>query len=104
MKTNNNIQNEIDTIFDSVNHIKAVQASPFFKDKTLQRMFSEKLEEQQRVFTWFSPKLQLATLASVVVLNVFAITKLQESTYNENVSQFAESYGLSTSTETSLLN
>lgn len=103
MKTDKNIQNEIDATFDSVNHINKVQVPPFFKDKTMQRLFSEE-KVKQTTWSWFSPKLQLATLACVIVLNVFAFTKLKETIYNENISQFAESYGLSTTTETSLLN
>lgn len=104
METNKNIQRDIDLIIESVDTIKDVQVSPFFKDKTLQRLFSEKEKKQQSVFLWFSPQVQFATLACVVILNVVAFTKLKETTYNENVSQFAESYGLTTTTETSLFN
>lgn len=103
MKTNKNIQTEIDTIFDSVNHIQDVKVSPFFKDKTLDLLFVEK-EQERKLWFWFTPQLQFATLACVVVLNIFAFTKLKETTYNENVSQFAESYGLMETAETSLLN
>lgn len=103
MEINNNIKKKIDSILNSADAIEEVKISPFFKDQTLQRLFTEK-EKQQSAFSWFSPKLQFATLACVVILNVFAFTKLKETTYNENVSQFAESYGLSTSTETFLLN
>lgn len=103
MKTNKNIQNDIVAIFDSVSTINGMQVSPFFKDKTLQLLFAEK-QKEQKTWLWFTPQLQLATLACVVILNVFAFTKLQETTYNENVSQFAESYGLAETTETSLFN
>ncbi len=103
MKTNKNIQDKIDAVFDSVNHIEEVKVSPFFKDKTLDRLFVKK-EEKQKLWSWFTPQLQLATLACVIILNVFAFTKIKESTYNENLNQFAESYGLSTTTETTIFN
>ena len=85
--------------------IETVNVSPFFKDKTMQRLFAEK-EETTTVWNWFTPKLQLATLVCVVVLNVIAFPKLDDATsYDENVSEFAESYGLSASDDdTSILN
>ena len=103
MKTNKDIKPEIDSIFEVIDAIEPVNVSPFFKDKTMQRLFSEK-EEKQIVWSWFTPKMQLVTLVGVVILNIIAFTRLQESSYSDNVKQFAESYGLSTSTETSLLN
>lgn len=103
MDTNKNIQKKIDGTLDAMNTIETVHVSPFFKDKTMQRLFVEK-EEKQVAWSWFTPKLQLTTLVCVVVLNVIAFTNLQNTAYDENVSEFAESYGLSTSTETSLLN
>lgn len=103
MKTNKNIQNKIDSTLEVANSIEVANVSPFFKGKAMQRLFAEK-EEEQVVWSWFTPKLQLVTLVCVIVLNVIAFTKLQETTYDENVSQFAESYGLLTTTETSLLN
>lgn len=105
METNNNIQKKIDSAFEALDAIETVQVSPFFKDKTMQRLFAEK-EVEQTSWSWFTPKLQLATLVCVVVLNVIAFTKLESSSsYDENVSTFAESYGLSTSDDdTSILN
>lgn len=102
MKTNNNIQSQIEAVLESGKTIQTAQVSPFFKDKTLEHLFSEK-EEKQSNWSWFTPQLQLATLVCVVLLNVFAFTKIEETNYNENVSQFAESYGMTT-TETSIFN
>ncbi len=103
MKTNKNIQNKIDSALDSMDAIETVNVSPFFKDKTMQRLFAKK-EETANVWNWFTPKLQLATLACIVILNVVAFTQIKTSSYDENLDQFAETYGLSTSTETSFLN
>ncbi len=103
MDTDRNIQNKINTTINSVEAIETVQASPFFKDKTMQRLFAEK-EVKKVAWSWFTPKLQLATLVCLVVLNIFAFSTMNKSTYNENVNEFAETYGLSIDTETSLLN
>ena len=101
MEKDKNIQDKIDNSFKVLETIESVNISPFFKDKTMKRLFKEK-EEKLFVSTWFTPKLQLAALVCVVVLNVIAFTQLQETTYDNNVNQFAESYGLTTSTESTL--
>ena len=103
MEKNNNIQNKIDGAFAAIDAIEDVNVSPFFKDKMMQRLFAEK-EEIAMGLSWFTPKLQLATLACVVVLNVFAFSQLQTTTYDDNVNQFAETYGLSVSDDASVLN
>lgn len=103
METNNNIQEKIDSTFEALEAIENVNVSPFFKDKTMNVLFTEKKDEQS-VWSWFTPKLQLATLVCVVVLNVIALTKLEDSSsYDENVNEFAESYGLSTSDDNTLI-
>ncbi|GGD24001.1 hypothetical protein [Hyunsoonleella pacifica] len=105
MESNKNLQQKIDETLNILDNTETVNVSPFFKDKTMHVLFAEKKEEHI-AWSWFTPKLQLATLVCVVVLNVMAFTRLQEtSTYEENVSEFAESYGLSTNdTSTSILN
>ncbi|MDO6596717.1 hypothetical protein Q4512_07305 [Oceanihabitans sp. 2_MG-2023] len=103
MNANNNIQEKIDSTLKAATSIEQVTVSPFFKDKTMQRLFSQK-EEENIAWSWFSPKLQFATLVCVVAINVIAFTKLKVTTYDENVNQFAESYGLSVNEDNSLLN
>lgn len=103
MDTDRNIQNKINETFNVLESMETVNVSPFFKDKTMNVLFAEK-EVVQTGWNWFTLKLQLATLLCVVVLNVIAFTKLEEtSTYEENVSEFASSYGLSTSDDDSLI-
>lgn len=105
MENNKDIQNKIDSTLNAMDVIEGVNVSPFFKDKTMQRLFTE--EEEITVWNWFTPKLQLATLVCVIVLNVFAFSKLNasnNSSYDDSIDQFAETYGLSTSLETSFLN
>ncbi|WP_323787992.1 hypothetical protein [Psychroserpens sp.] len=104
MKTNNNIQNDIDAIFDSVNSIKDVHVSPFFKDRAMQRLFAEKQVNQSRVWSWFSPQFQLATLMVFLILNVFAITKLDSNATSDEIDEFAETYSLIASEYESIFN
>ncbi|WP_308993037.1 hypothetical protein QLS71_011125 [Mariniflexile litorale] len=103
METNKDIQNKIDSTLNVIDAIETANVSPFFKDKTMQRLFTEK-EEIVTTRNWFSPKLQLATLSCVVILNVIAFTQIKASSYDENINEFADTYGFSTSTETSFLN
>jgi hypothetical protein len=106
MDINKDIQQKIDSTLQAVDGIETVNVSPFFKDKTMQRLFSEKEEVVMRS-SWFTPKLQLATLACIVILNVLAFTQLDSSgtsSYDENLNEFAETYGLSSSSTTSFLN
>ena len=100
MKTNKKVQETL----DSIESIKEVQVSPFFKENILHQIRNTSTQIQDGSWSWFTPKLQLATLVCVVVLNIMAFNNLQETTYDDNVSSFAESYGLSTSTESSILN
>ncbi|GEM_PF-1059215 len=105
MDINSNLQKEIDETLNVLDNMETVTVSPFFKDKTMNVLFAEKEEKMQTMWSWFTPKLQLVTLACIVVLNVIAFTKLEVvSTYDEEVTEFAESYGLSTSDDTLILN
>jgi hypothetical protein len=99
MKTNNNIQDKIDKVFNSSETINKTNISPFFKDKTMQLLFAKKQDTRSVVWLWFTPKLQLATLMCFVALNVLAFTKLDTPTYDDNVDDFAETYGLSSDNE-----
>ncbi|WP_299123768.1 hypothetical protein [uncultured Winogradskyella sp.] len=104
MKLNSEINRKVQDTFDSIDSIKEVEVSPFFKEKVMHQIRNASHDIQDATWTWFTPKVQLATLVCVVVLNIIALNSLKESTYNDNVSSFAESYGLHTSTESSILN
>ena len=104
MKVKKNIQNEIIDTLNSVNTINDVEVSPFFKDRTLQRLFVEKQENLARVRSWFTPQIQLATLMVFVVLNVFAFTKLDSTPSNDEIDEFAQTYSLSSSKNQSIYN
>jgi hypothetical protein len=103
MKTNVEMNEKVKATFDSLESIGEVKVSPFFKKKVMHKIRNASEDIQAATYSWFTPKLQLATLVCVVVLNIMAFNNLQETTYDENVSSFAESYGLSTTTESTLL-
>ncbi|QHI38870.1 hypothetical protein IMCC3317_42700 [Kordia antarctica] len=104
MKTPKDIENTIEATFDVLEDIHKVNVSPFFKDKTLQRLFSEKEETVSAGFGWFTPKIQFATLICILIINVFGIMQLTKTTYNEGVSEFANVYELSQDTQSSVFN
>ena len=104
MKTNVEMNKKVNDIFDSIDAMEEVKVSPFFKEKVMHQIRNASEEIQDTTWSWFTPKLQLATLVCVVVLNIMAFNNLQETTYDESVTSFADSYGLSVSTESSLFN
>ncbi len=103
MKTHLNIQKQVDKALDSMENLQEVMVSPFFKDKAMQHLFAKK-EKKQVVWLWFTPKLQIATLVVVVVLNVFALSQLDSSVEVEIVSDFVEAYDLSSDEELLVFN
>lgn len=102
MNTHKDIQEQVDKAFASMENIQEVKVSPFFKEKTMRRLISKK-EEIPFLWSWFTPKLQLATLIGVVVLNVLAYTQLNSDTYNDTVTEFADTYELSPNEDTSIV-
>lgn len=102
METNKDIQTKINTTMRAFDVIEEVNVSPFFKDQTMKRLFEER-KEDIAIWSWFTPKLQLATLMCLVFLNVWAYKTYNSNTYHSNLNEFAESYGLTVSeTDTSL--
>lgn len=102
MENDRNIQNQVEETLNVFDNIESVNVSPFFKHKTMQRMFAKK-EEQKPAWSWFTPKVQWATFICLLALNIMAFTKINNtSTYDDNIEEFAESYGLSISTDETL--
>jgi hypothetical protein len=99
MKINKKVQETL----DSIESIKQVQVSPFFKENVMHKIRNATEDIQEATWSWFTTKLQLATLVCVVVLNIMAFNNLQETAYDDHINNFAESYGLS-NTEISILN
>ena len=103
METNSEIKIIVEKTISSVDHMNEVGVSPFFKEKVMHRIRNASEEEDVTISSWFTPKLQLATLVAVIILNVIAFSNLEANNYDENVNEFAESYGLSTSTNSETL-
>ena len=99
------IQDKIKKTLEVFDKIESVKTPPFFKDKTMQRLFSEKEEiKSVSIWNWFTPQLQLATLACIVFVNVYAINQIKSSKYEASVLSFASDYGITADQESSLFN
>jgi len=77
MDTNNNIAEEVKSALDSITHIQEIKTPPFFKDKTMRKLFDAKVAEEKIVFSWFTPKLQLATLVCIIVFKCFCLNSIK---------------------------
>lgn len=102
MKTSKYIRDKVDDVLNSVDAINDVKVSPYFKDKAIQVLFSEK-ESRPSSWSWMMPKLQLAALLCFIVLNIFALTQINKPSYDEYISEFADLYDLNVSEDNSLL-
>ncbi|TMM53715.1 hypothetical protein FEE95_17610 [Maribacter algarum] len=106
MKSKPNIDQLVEDTLDSVSNINMVKTPPFFKEKVLNRMAEQDVEEVKRVryLDWFTPRYQAAALVCFVILNAFALlSNNADSGNDENVENFAEVYGFSETTTDSFL-
>lgn len=103
METNKNLQDKINDVLNSADTITDVNVSPFFKDKTMQLLFSEK-KEASSIWSWLTPQLQLAILVCVLLVNVYAINEIKSAEYEESISNFASEYGITTELDSTFLN
>ncbi|MFQ3297676.1 MAG: hypothetical protein ACKVHV_00965 [Flavobacteriales bacterium] len=105
MKNKEHINQQVAATFKALETIEEVKVNHFFKQKVLQQLNNQK-EEKTSILAWFTPSLQLATLALVVLLNtsaVFYAFSLQEQNSVDSLDTFAQEYLLQSQT-TSLLN
>ena len=93
MKTNKDIENKVKNALEAFDSLEHVNVSPFFKDKTMQRLFVEK-EHEVNLWSWFTPKLQLVALGCFILLNVFAVSRLSTETYDDNLVELADNFGM----------
>lgn len=92
MKKEEYIQKQVDETLEIGSQFSDVKISRQFKEKVMSRLFTEK---KQLLFSWFTPKLQFATLAMVLVINCSAILYNTNASYNSNVDSFAQQFNLS---------
>jgi ABC-type phosphate transport system permease subunit len=105
MKNKEHINLQVVATFKALEALEEVKVNHFFKQKVLQQLNNQK-EEKTSILVWFTPSLQLATLALVVLLNtsaVFYAFSIQEQNSVDSLDIFSQEYSLQ-SQATFLLN
>jgi hypothetical protein len=105
MKNKEHVNQQVIAAFKVLDTLEEVKVNPFFKHKVLQQLNNQK-EEKTSILAWFTPSLQLATLALVLLLNtsvVFYAFSFQEKDSLDRLNTFAQEYSLQ-SQATFLLN
>ena len=95
------INDKIENTLNSAELIDQVQASPFLKNKILNRIDQEQ-EAQQEVSSWLTPGLQLAALTLFVAINIAVFLKISEQQYSTEVDSFAAAYELAPESDETL--
>lgn len=105
MKNTKYIQQQVEDTFKVLDTIDKVKVNPYFKHTVLQKLNAEK-EENNTVFSWFTPQLQLATLSVMLLLNfgtLFYVYNNSANNASSDIETFAQEYSLQ-SVSTSILN
>lgn len=97
------INKKVNATLNAVDTIQEVKVSPFLKDRILNNLTAE-VEETQKVWSWFTPKFQIATLIIVILLNVYTYKVLTSDEYNTTVEEFVDTYDFGDETYTSIFN
>jgi len=95
MKINKQIEKKISETFYALEQVEEVKVSSSFKQNVLQAL----QEEESEVINlgWFTPKLQLAAMIIVIMVNAVAIMHSFSSVEAESsISSFAQEYNLET--------
>ncbi|WP_138434296.1 hypothetical protein [Winogradskyella algicola] len=103
MMKDSEIKKKVNTTLNAVDTIQEVKVSPFLKDRILNNLNVEN-EETERVWAWFTPKFQIATLVVVVLLNIYAYKVLISEEYNSTVEEFVDTYDFGDEAYTSIFN
>ena len=105
METHKNEPIENNNTFDILDEIQEAKVSPFFKNKVLNAIREQK-EDPVPLFGWFSPQLQLATLALILCIN--ALTIIYSFDFSEThqeltgIEAFVQDYSLESDSNISL--
>jgi hypothetical protein len=97
MHSKKNIDLLVEETLERVSTIDKVKTPAFFKERVLNRMVEESASKPEGVFflNSFAPKFQAAALLWCVIVNTLALLSYSSDSYNDNVENFAEVYGLS---------
>ena len=105
MSKKENIQLKIDELIDSASSIDGVNTPPFFKDKVLNKLTHSSTEKSATDWLfWFSPKYQIAAMVLFVMLNLIALYNYSASNKEVELQNYAQTYGLSNTSQDSILN
>ncbi len=95
----------IDDLIDSASTIENVNTPPFFKDKVLSKLGKHpEANEVPQFLYWFTPKVQLVALMVFIFVNLGVLYYYENSGQEQELQSFAETYGLLSSQEESILN
>ena len=105
MKTHKNKPIENNNTFDILDEIQEVKVSPFFKNKVLNSIRQQE-EEKVPLYGWFSPQLQLATLALLLCINALTIIYSLDSDESKQelsgIDAFVQDYSLDSDSSISI--
>lgn len=91
-----NIDKKNTSTFQVLDNIEKVAAPHFFSHKVLQKIAVEK-EKEKTTFSWFSPVMQLTTVALIVLINTVVLVysfKIDTSSTSDAITSFAQDYSL----------
>jgi hypothetical protein len=95
MEKQSPIQTKANLAIKSLESIEDVSVSPFFKEKTLNKLFRSseaiKISFMERYFT---PQLQFVGLLIIVLLNGYAFYNYNSQQYDTGINKFSETFDL----------
>jgi NADH:ubiquinone oxidoreductase subunit C len=100
MKSKEPVHQQVKDTFKVLESIKEVKVNHFFKHNVLQQLKNQK-EETTSILDWFTPRLQLASVAFVLLLNASALFyafSSQEQNFVVNIDSFSQEYSLQSDT------
>jgi len=86
---------EIEDLLEPLNKIGKVSTSAVFKERVLVKIAEEKTKTF--VVNWFTPKLQIAAMIVILLVNTIAISYLFKSKEDVSLENFVEQYELNSS-------
>ncbi|MEO0572066.1 MAG: hypothetical protein AAF039_10215 [Bacteroidota bacterium] len=105
MNDKKNTSQFVDELIDSVEGIRTVDTPPFFRDKVLGKLIPEKKGDGVLFHpSWLTLKFQLTALLIFVFLNLGVLYYYTNYNQQQELQSFAETYGLSSSQDNSILN
>ena len=105
MNDKKNTFKNLDDLIESVSDIESVGAPPFFKDRVLNELEKQEVQEQSPlVVNWLTPRLQIAALLAFVFINLGVLYYYNSANQDQELETFAQTYGLSSPQEESILN